>query len=534
MRIDLKIVSRISLGYIYIPIILFLFGWTKIWIALLCTAAIGFTGYRLFFRKGKDQDRMKDDLPLLGEEIRISTGVVVASVAMILVFLYYSGVGRFVWQSYDWYKHNAILSDLTSRSWPVYYHNNGDTSMLTYYLAQYLLPGLIGKATGSFRVAEIAYFFLGAAGIFLVWCHVILYAKIQKKHMQILTVCFLFFFSAPNMLRALVFSLLFRTNITLEWYSFYLPEQNIVLQYTDNYDLIRYVLPQSVSIWLIFLLFLEKRKNLRNYVFILLPGVFFGIFPFLGFLPFALGQAIIEFVQRKEKKTWLREVFSPENISVAATLGVVLFLYYLGNVLTPKPDSFGLTMTPFSGKMQYYVVYVLVTVILPMSFVFMKHRKDVFYYIVLGLLLILPFFRMGKYNDLMMRTSIPALFLLMLYMLGAVNDMKKRKPANMKTLADFAMVLVIVIGMIMPFLHLLERLVEDDITEPAELLSYGSLEYLATRDDETFIRSYEEAGFEYKGEEGIWIYDDLRYNYFTYDPEESLFYKYIAREKDRG
>ena len=59
------------------------------------------------------------------------------------------GFGGFAPQKSDWGKHNAILNDLVTRSWPVYYKNDNEISMLVYYLAQYLVPALAGKIFNS-------------------------------------------------------------------------------------------------------------------------------------------------------------------------------------------------------------------------------------------------------------------------------------------------------------------------------------------------------------------------------------------------
>lgn len=48
-------------------------------------------------------------------------------------------------QSADWSKHNAVLRDLIEKEWPVLYHNEDESSLLTYYLGQYLVPALSGK-----------------------------------------------------------------------------------------------------------------------------------------------------------------------------------------------------------------------------------------------------------------------------------------------------------------------------------------------------------------------------------------------------
>lgn len=40
VKLNKKILTTLSLVYIYVPIFLFLFGWTRIWIAIVCIVAL--------------------------------------------------------------------------------------------------------------------------------------------------------------------------------------------------------------------------------------------------------------------------------------------------------------------------------------------------------------------------------------------------------------------------------------------------------------------------------------------------------------
>ena len=110
---------------------------------------------------------------------------------------YFAGYGRFVDQAADWDKHNAVLSDLVSRPWPVYYGNGGEHSMLTYYIAQYIVPGVIGKAFDSFRAAELSLYAWNVAGIFLVFLHLVSFLKAKRLVSQLACAAAVPFFSLP-------------------------------------------------------------------------------------------------------------------------------------------------------------------------------------------------------------------------------------------------------------------------------------------------------------------------------------------------
>lgn len=109
-----------------------------------------------------------------------------------MLFIGYSaGWGRWVNQAYDWYKHNAILEDLTVKSWPVYYKNGSEKSMLAYYIAQYLVPSTFGKIFNSFRMAEIMNYIWAEIGLALVWLNLVSVLKINNIFKQILSVVIL-------------------------------------------------------------------------------------------------------------------------------------------------------------------------------------------------------------------------------------------------------------------------------------------------------------------------------------------------------
>ncbi|MFV2040205.1 MAG: hypothetical protein ACC660_08170, partial [Acidimicrobiales bacterium] len=58
-----------------------------------------------------------------------------------------SGAGDIGYQASDWWKHNAVLTDLVQRPWPVVY-DIGQPVGLDYYLAHYLPAAGAGKLIG--------------------------------------------------------------------------------------------------------------------------------------------------------------------------------------------------------------------------------------------------------------------------------------------------------------------------------------------------------------------------------------------------
>lgn len=170
MKIARKQIYILSFFYIYIPVVLIIAGWCNLWFAILSLSMLGYAFYRTVF-KGKQIDG----------EIQMKRTAVIVCVAVVLIFAYYAGWGGMVPQASDWGKHNAVLKDLMQKEWPVLYDNDGEHSMLTYYLGQYIVPAFCGKVlisicrilkiTDIFGLGiDIVSFFIAEATMFLWNC----------------------------------------------------------------------------------------------------------------------------------------------------------------------------------------------------------------------------------------------------------------------------------------------------------------------------------------------------------------------------
>ena len=79
-----------------------------------------------------------------------------------------------------------------------------------------------------------------------------------------------------------------------------------------------------------------------------------------------------------------------------------------------------------------------------------------------------------------------------------------------------------------------DRIVEEDFSKVADWYSYGSMQHFANREfakleneeREKIAKEYDDMTYENNNFD-----EDLVYNYFSYDIEDNLFYKYIARTK---
>ena len=512
VKISRKFLLILSLIYVYLPISIFLVGWTKPYIAMACLCVLFICAVRC--RRQAKADRMqRDNEP--DERLRVSVGTLELALFFFVFIGYYAGYGRFVDQTADWDKHNAVLADLVNRPWPVYYSNGEEHSMLTYYIAQYIVPGVVGKVFHSFRCAELSLYAWNVAGIFLVFLHLISFLKAGKLLPQLACAAAIPFFSIPVWFSIAAIRFITGKVVVfghdadaVNW--FYLSENwhsdGITLQYFDNFFHLKWTFPQVITIWLLVMLLLEYREYIRYYVIILLPGLLFASLSFLGLLPLALGLVIGKLV-RERGRNLISQIFSFENISVALTVGLVFLLYFYGNVTGEKPAKVNFrlldyTQSTIAGYLTFVMPVLIYAVVL-----FKDYRKDSIYYAVFGTLLLLPFCRMGLWNDLLTRASIPALFILMVYALLFLK--RQYESADFLNSKKAAVCLVfLLVGAYYPFSQLSSGFAFEDYHKPGHAPNWPSMEIFANRK--------------------LKQNDDVKYNYYSYDLENNIFYKYIA------
>ena len=125
----------------------------------------------------------------------------------------------------------------------------------------------------------------------------------------------------------------------------------------------------------------------------------------------------------------------------------------------------------------------------------------------------------------MMRASIPALLILMYEILKTYNEqvntehervLEKNKPGRKKAVLLGVLVLCLLFGVIFPVSNMVRNMKTSKGIRTTELYTYGTMGIYADRkleeDDEVRIK-------------------EKVYNYFTYDVEKTMFYRYIARQR---
>lgn len=392
--------------------------------------------------------------------------------------------------------------------------------MLTYYLAQYLLPAFWGKLFDSFRISEIVNYIWAEIGLILIFLNLIRIINIYRSWMQIISSVVLCFFSGPLILAQKSFKLIYpELGSGGATSHFFCNIGDIILQYTSNYAMLRWVMPQVLVIWLITLLFIENMDLIEDYIVLLLPCILYGTLSFIGLSLIATCVAVVNLIEYKSIKRWIKKVFSPPNILVLCSFGGILIFYFYGNVFSDKPNNSSFRLTNYEGRYGIYLIFCFTMVILYSICVWDNCRKRKLFYLSCASLLIIPLFRMGLWNDWVMRCSIPALFILMFYVIQFLNKYLKVKifddvsGGTLKIkLSVLGLLVLMFFGSIYPTLEFYNSIITNNILRLGNTISYGTLEKFANRTADT-------------------VNEALTYNYYSYDIENNLFYKYIARIK---
>lgn len=403
----------LTLCYLTLPVLVFLLGWCQWYISVPCSFVCLCVGWRMY-GEYSSSDSLK---------VKVDGRLLIFVLLFFLIMAYYLGWGRFTEQMNDYGKHNAILNDLIVRPWPVVYTNaQGEHSMLTYYMGHYLIPACIGKLFSSYRVGEITFALWSFFGLVLAFLNLVEYLRCEKKIKVILVALTLVFFSCPLSVAIPVLSRIYSEFYGAgEWFWW---STDMKLQYASNWCSLQWVAPQTIAVWVVIPLFMRHITKLQFYVPLLLPLLFTSAFAFIGLLPFAIVGALYVLFHDRQIVPWLRKIFSLSNVSYTITIGVVLILYFISNIIVPKPAEVSFRVLDYTNCKMLYVLFIGIMVLPYFIAIYESQGRRVYYWLTLLLLLAFPLFSMGLMNDLMMRASIPALYILMMMVLQHLLNYK--------------------------------------------------------------------------------------------------------------
>lgn len=524
IEISLIRLIKFSVVYIYIPVIIMILGWCRVAYSILCIVLI-VSAIFISLRR-----------------INVEKKITISLSALFLLFLSILAVGLICgWgglfpQSYDWCKHNALLRDLIVKEWPVIYSNHGTKSMLTYYMAQYIIPAFAGKILLffmpqsyelSFLVGEIVMLIWNSLGLLLVTLYVI---DLTDSSKPIVTFVLLIFYGSLLPVGRLIISTIYNSQITSgiqkinEMDLHNLNVDMIAAQYTTNFVQLRWVFQQCIVAWLVTSILMEGIIGLEQYVVIGLPLVMFSTFPFIGILPFMFSDALYRLQKERKFIIWMKEIFSVQNLLALLSVGSFSLAFFCGYVFSKnKPDILKLSVNDYT--LPGYIIFLLTTFGIYLVLLIPSIKSMINFnsrnFIVAGVLLcILPLYKMGLYNDFTMRVSIPALFILCVAYIKSLLSDKVRKNRRYWLVLQICFL----IGISYPAMEMIFVMTENSYSEHQELKDdYYSLEYFANPNLEMLDIA-----------KSRMVDVDMQYNYYTYEGEMHYFIDTIGKVKQNN
>lgn len=515
------------LGYVYVllPFLIFSLGWMKWYFAI----PIAFILLGCFWKTCKESPSLW--MPDMNFD---NVMKILFILAVIALWVYYSGIGKFVFQNTDHQYRNGIFNLLVQSDWPVISSKilpgNTSKSALIYYIGFWMPSAVIGKlfGLGAGYCMQALWAFLGIVLVYYLICA-------RNKKLEVWPLAVLILFSGLDvigeyLLGANIFTM--DTCRHLEWW-------NPAYQYTGMTAQLFWVFNQSIPAWLCTMLVLMQ-KNGRNVVLILACSMLSSTFPFVGllalvaFLVFSraygkmrkdtrdmredykteqndalarknpkitvAGIAIKNlFVQKAGTiiQVILKDVCTVQNVIGGGIVGIFSFLYLSANLsggdIMNQPPLFGKKYT-----LMLYVTFLLVEIAAYVVLLYKYNRRNPLFYFSIAMLVIIPPIHVGSGYDFCMRASIPFLFVLMLLTMDALRKSHETKERRLY----YALIVTLAIGSLTP-IHELTR----TIAESARRGNEGQVVYEIDRTAEEVLSA----------------------NNFSGPVADNFFFKYIAK-----
>lgn len=398
---------RFCLIYITLPVIIFLLGWIKPQISIIASALLLVSMYMILKQKSSSE-----------QSIKVPFKILAILCMIVLIWCFLSGQGGYYYQSPDYNCRNAIFRDLINFKWPVIYKYN-DTA-LVYYIGYWMPAALVGKIALWFsnsgliawKIGNFAMFLWTFCGIMLVFFLLIVTVNANTRKKMVASSLLFIFFSGCDILGCLLLNREIAWHI--EWWANY-------YQYSSITTCLFWVFNQTVITWIIILCIINE-KNIKNFAYIGVMALPSGPFPFLGIFIYCIGIGVkfgIRAINQKEIKTFIKDLFSLQNVLSCLVIVPIYLLYYQSNSAMNSDGNNGgfcffwdniKCIWPYD--LYRYFIFLLVEVGLYSALIYKKNKHNLLYYITVVSLMIIALFRMCNTADFAMRVSIPAITVL--------------------------------------------------------------------------------------------------------------------------
>lgn len=324
MKISYNRIRSAVAVYAAVPVFIFFFGWLSALAAAVFSVLLAAACF-FFWKNSRKRDGEKTYAV-----VSKKTLIIIGAAALAWCFL--AGHGGFIHQSDDNAIRNAIFRDMIKKPWPVVY---SDGSMLSYYIAHWMAPALLGKifyaVSGSvslgYAAGNVFLLIWSSIGVFLALLLVVILTFSKKRPHILLTVFMFIFFSGLDSVGTAVTGHM-NSDCHLEWWMTY-------VQFSSFTTCLFWVYNQTIAIWLITLCIINER-SIKNFAFLGLLALPFGPLPFIGIVIMCVIKAaaiIVRAIRKGRLAATVKNIFSFQNILSCLSVFPVYYLYYFSNAI---------------------------------------------------------------------------------------------------------------------------------------------------------------------------------------------------------
>ena len=396
IAIPCKLIYIAAYMYMILPILVFFATWLKWYIGALAIA-LTICGTVFLFKNMHTTERLI-----------LPRKHLILAFAVVTVWMWSSSI--FFFQTWDNHYRNAIFWDLCNYKWPVIYPESGNA--LVYYLMQWIIPAAVGKIFGI-TVANITLLIWNILGVFLVFLGICIVVR-PKSNGQIWAAIVIFL--TWSGLSAIGHTWVdirgfgsFGLTSGYDWPALY---YGYAYQFTPNDALLAWVYNQTIVPWLGVVLFMAD-KRLRNFAFLGLCILPYGPLPFVGLLLFFVA-IFFESLAKNGFKDTLKECLSVQNICASIGIFPVFYLYFKTNVAGSYIGFYEVVDTFGIRHIIFLVAFYLLQFGIYCLLIGREYKKSTVFWTVVISLVLIPHIKVGFSRDFCMRASIPALLILMI------------------------------------------------------------------------------------------------------------------------
>ena len=403
----LPLPHRLAIGYLALPLLIWLLGWLEWWIGIPCAGALAWA--LLGALRGR----------WIRSPARWPWGVMLFA-ALWIAYTVTLGAGRG-----DWVFHTAVFLDLQRGPWPTHVvdHIARDPPLLRYYLGWFMVPAVVAKWFGASTLNWTVPLWTWA-GLALVLA--LLVRGLSRRRAIAVAVAVVFLFSGMDIVEyAVRFALCWqRLPRVWDWnllegamWDWTTVESPMPLEYLSHALAFGFSPHHFITAGLGTLLMVQLRRRRR---FLAVSGVVLATLPFwsalvsVGLLPFAGALLLVNGPRRFPAwRTWL----TWPNLLVAPVLfGLVALYLTAGKVDFPSGWLWTLYDNGWRAVADVAVAYACEFLLLAGVLWWLRPKigRDPFFWCALAILLVAPWWYLGTeiFNELFVRMTTPPLFLL--------------------------------------------------------------------------------------------------------------------------